>query len=143
MHNSQNAVAPSELWPSMDEMSEKVDGFYASPFGQGWDSYETSDLLDHIAWFAGMHGASPIFEWDAERAELFLGNIFDQVTLVDPTRASMFPALLRGWVRYVGSREQLPALETRRTLAAIEHAEPEFFTKLAPHFADYVPANQR
>jgi len=132
------SLLPADLWPSADEMSEKVDAFYTSPFGLGWDSYETSDLLDHIAWFAGTHDSGLIYEWDSDRAELFLANILDQVTLADPTRASMFPALLRGWVRYVGSRERLPAVETRRTLAAIEHAEPAFFTRLAPYFDDYV-----
>jgi|GEM_PF-4611268 len=94
-------LAPSILWPSVDEMSEKVDSFYASPFGDGWDSYETSDLLDHIAWFAGTHDSVDIFAW-------------------------------------VGSREQIPAIETRRTLAAIERAEPVFFTNMAPLFSDYM-----
>lgn len=136
-----SANLASALWPNIDEMSEIVDAFYASPFGSGWDSYETSDLLDHIAWFAGTHGSCLIFEWDSDRAELFLANILDQIELTDPTRASMLPALLRGWVRFVGSREKLPALETRRTLAAIEHAEPVFFTRLAPAFADYVGHN--
>ena len=151
LRNSQSSLADaksmsvnlaSALWPNIDEMSEIVDAFYDSPFGSGWDSYETSDLLDHIAWFAGTHGNCLIFEWDADRAELFLANILDRIELADPTRASMFPALLRGWVRFVGSREKLPALETRRTLAAIEHAEPVFFTRLAPAFADYVGHNQ-
>lgn len=127
----------THLWPTMDEMSDKVDAFYASPFGESWDSYETSDLLDHIAWFAGTHGSCDLFAWDDVRAIHFLETICEQVALTDPTRACMFPALLRGWVRYIGSRERLPAIETRRTLAAIDRAEPGFFTRLAPCFADY------
>lgn len=131
-------LAPSILWPSLDEMSDKVDSFYASPFGDGWDSYETSDLLDHIAWFAGTHDSADIFAWDDTRAVQFLEHILDRAHLADPTRAALFPALLRGWVRYVGSREQIPAIETRRTLAAIERAEPVFFTNMAPLFSDYM-----
>lgn len=122
-------------------MSEKVDSFYASPYGDGWDSYETSDLLDHIAWFGGNDDCHPVFGWDDQRAVDFLENILSHVQLADPTRASMFPALLRGWTRFIGFREGVPALEVRRTLAAIERAEPVFFTKMAPLFADYVTTN--
>lgn len=137
-------MAPAALWPSSDEMSDRVDAFYASPFGDGWDSYETSDLLDHIVWFAGVEeqrsygGRRAIFAWDDQRAVDFLENVLEQVRLADPVRAALFPALLRGWVRYIGSREGIPALETRRTLAVIERAEPVFFTKMAPLFSDYV-----
>ena len=124
-----SAPALADRWPTSDELDSAVDRFFASTSGVLWDSWEISDLADHIAWFGGTTGRGNLFDWDSTRVVEFLSEIAARVQLSDPARALMFPALLRAWVRFAAVEDGTPALEVRRSLAAIEHAEPVFFAE--------------
>jgi len=135
------SLALADRWPMPSELDAAVDGFYESTFGKPWDSYETGDLVHHIAWFGGTTEDGHMFTWDADRIVAFLTYVPERLDFADIARMAMFPALLRGWVRYSGAEDGTAPLEVRRSLAAIEHAEPVFFDAIAQTLYDVRPGN--
>ncbi len=126
-----NVAADVDDAPRMSEVERAalLAEFLASPecadVTRGTDREDVEHLAFHISWYANDYVLGVAMRFSPVMVEIFCVDFAPRKIVGDADDFTLLAQILRGWIRFVGRRRDLPSARIDDALAAVDRWQPE------------------